>query len=202
MQLIIGTKNLAKIHQLKGALEPLALDIQGLPDDNFPEVKEDGATALENARKKALAYSSVLGQPVLSMDNALYLEGLSAEDQPGLNVRHISGRLDRPTDAELLEYYTKLIASLGGRVDAYWEYGFCLAYPDGQIKETILKAPRLFVSQPSQKVIAGYPLESIQINPATGQYIAEMTLAEQDIFWQEMIGKDLSVFIKENLIID
>jgi len=200
MTLIVGTKNNAKIGQVRGALKSLDLDIKGLPEIDFKEVKEDGLTALENARNKAIFYSVSIGLPVLSTDNALYFDDLAAEKQPGLNVRRINGQDNRASDDELLKYYSLLIKELGYKVNGYWEFGICLAYPDGSTKETIIKSPRIFVSQPSSKIIEGYPLDSIQINPETNQYISEMTQEEQDNFWQKTIGQELCHFIKDSLI--
>lgn len=197
MTLIIGTKNSAKVWQIKCALKPLGLDIQGLPDLAFPEIREEGVTALENAKSKAIFYAAAIGSPVLSTDNALYLDGLAPEQQPGLNVRRIGGRPDRASDGEILLHYSGLVEKLGGRIGGYWEYGICLAYPDGRTEEMIMKSPRLFVSQPSPKKIEGYPMESIQICQETGRYIAEMTPEEQDNFWQKSIGRELCDFVKK-----
>ncbi len=196
-QIIVGTKNEAKLAQIKGALASLQFNIIGLSDDdNLPDIKEDGKTAQENAKKKALAYTKELGHPVLSMDNALYFEKLPDEKQPGINVRRIEGRNDRPTDTELINYYSELVKGLGGRANAHWDFAICFACPDGKVHETTIVSPRIFTSKISSKTIEGYPLESIQIEPKTGQYISEMTQEEQDIFWQEAIGKELCQFVK------
>ncbi|HNX11221.1 MAG TPA: non-canonical purine NTP pyrophosphatase [bacterium] len=195
MTLIIGTKNKAKVEQVRGILEPLGFSVQGLPDNYLGEAPEDGQTVLENARLKAVFYATALKQSILSMDNALYLDGLSPEEQPGLNVRRIPGRVDRPTDEEPIDYYSQLIAKLGGEVSGYWEYGICLAFPDGRTEEMSIKSPRKFVSQRSSKVIEGYPLESIQIDPETGKYTAEISPAEKDAFWRKVIGQELIEFV-------
>lgn len=200
MTLIVGTTNNAKIEQIRSALKSLNLDIQGLSEKAFPAIKENGATALENARSKAIFYSASMGLPVLSTDNALYFDNLASDKQPGLNVRRINGQDNRASDEELLNYYSSLIKELGDKITGYWEFGFCLAYPDGSVKEMTMKFPRIFVSHPSSRIIKDYPLESIQINPETNQYISEMTQEEQDNFWQKIIGKELCNFIKECLI--
>ena len=195
-ELIFGTTNPAKVLQIRGALAPAGIDVNGVVDKSvLPEVIEDGKTANENARKKALTYAKALNKTVFSMDNALYINGLSDDKQPALNVRRIDGRT-ATTDEEMIEYYSKLIESLGGKAEGYWEFGICIATPDGKYRETTIKSPRTFVSTPTTNRQAGYPLESIQIDPASGKYIADMTQGEQDSFWQQAIGEKLLEFVK------
>ena len=195
-ELIFGTTNQAKVLQISGVLTPAGINIEGVADKSMlPEVIEDGKTANENARKKALAYAKALGKTVFSMDNALYINGLPDDKQPALNVRRIDGKT-ATTDEEMIEYYSELIKSLGGKAEGYWEFGICIATPEGNYKETTIKSPRTFVSTPTTNRQAGYPLESIQIDPTTNKYIADMTQQEQDIFWQQAIGEKLLEFVK------
>lgn len=195
-ELTFGTTNEAKIKQIRGALVPAGIEVNGVADKSvLPVVVEDGKTANENARKKALAYAKALGKTVFSMDNALYINGLTEDRQPALNVRRIDGHT-ATTDEEMIEYYSKLIQNLGGKAEGYWEFGICIATPEGDYRETTIKSPRTFVSTPTTNRQEGYPLESIQIDPATGKYIADMTQQEQDIFWQKAIGSKLLEFVK------
>jgi len=197
-EILVGTTNKAKIEQIRGALAPANIEVKGVANkDLLPKVEENGKTAVENARKKAVAYAKALGKPVFSMDNALYFDGFPSEKQPGLNVRRIgSGYPDRPTDEQMLEYYSRLITSLGGKVNGWWEFGVCIATPDGQTWEATIKSPRIFVGLPSKKMVDGYPLESIQIEPGSGKYISELTQEEQDTFWQKAIGQPLLEFVQ------
>ena len=195
-ELIFGTTNQAKVLQIRGVLSPAGINIEGVADKSIlPEVVEDGKTANENARKKALVYAKALGKTVFSMDNALYINGLPDDKQPALNVRRIDGKT-ATTDEEMIEYYSKLIDSLGGKAEGYWEFGICIATPEGNYKETTIKSPRNFVSTPTTNRQAGYPLESIQVDPDSGKYIADMTQEEQDLFWQKAIGEKLLEFVK------
>ena len=198
--LVMGTTNPAKISQIRDILEPAGISVMGVKDKSMlPKVVEDGKTAQENAKKKAVAYSKALGQTVFSMDNALYLEGLAPEKQPGMNVRRING-VEASSDAELLEHGIALIKSLGEKVTGYWEYGVCIANPDGKFWETtIIRTPRIFTSNPSSKILPGYPLESIQIDPKTGKYISEMSTEEKAKFWRETLGKSLVEFVTKAL---
>lgn len=195
--LTFGTTNEAKILQIRGALSPAGIDVQGVADKNMlPEVVEDGKTANENARKKAIAYAKALNKTVFSMDNALYIDGLSEDKQPGLNVRRIDGHTAN-SDEEMIEYYTKLIDSLGGTADAYWEFGVCIANPDGEFHETTIKSPnRKFMSIPTNNRQPGYPLESIQFDTVSQKYIADMSQEEKDNYWQKAIGDELLKFVQ------
>lgn len=196
-KIIFGTTNEAKIKQIRGALAPAGIIVNGVLDKSLlPEVVEDGKTASENARKKSLTFAKALNQTVFSMDNALYFEGLTDDEQPALNVRRIGGTTNKPTDQEMLDYYSKLIEKLGGNVNGYWEFGICIANSKGEYKETVIRSPRTFVSKPSEKMVEGYPLESIQIDSVSGKYISEMSQEEQDIFWQNAIGKPLLEFVQ------
>ncbi len=197
-EILFGTSNQAKIKQLQGALAPIGISVRGVADKALlPQVEENGTTAQENARKKAVAYAKHLGAEVLSMDNALYFDRLSPEEQPGVNVRRIKGSAARPADEEMLEYYSKLIARFGDRTTGRWEFAICAAAPSGEYRETTIISPRIFEKTPSSKIIPGYPLESLQIDPATGKYISEMSQEEQDLFWQRTIGKPLQEFVEK-----
>lgn len=190
-RLVMGTKNKAKVAQMRDTLASAGIRVEGATD--LPEVIEDGTTAQENARKKALAYSKALGQTVLSMDNALFFDGLAPEKQPGIHVRRIGGLL-AATDEELLEHAVALVESLGGATTGYWEYGVCIADPSGKIWETTIRTKRVFTSKPCATRIKGYPLESIQIDPESGNYIPEMTDEERAVFWQKTLGAPLCSF--------
>lgn len=195
-EILFGTTNDAKIRQLQGALAPIGVNVCGVKDKtSLPHIEEDGKTIQENARKKAIAYAKALGVPVLSMDNALYFDGLSPEEQPGLNVRRINATTTRPSDSELLDYYSALVRRFGEKITGRWEFAVCVATPEGKFEETTIISPRIFTRVPSAKIIPGYPLESIQIDPDTGKYISEMSQDEQDQFWQRAIGKPLQEFI-------
>lgn len=200
-ELVIGTTNQAKFQQLSAALEPLGLAIVSLAGPNDAEIAETGKSAQENARIKATTYARQLGAAVLSVDTGLYLSGLPDAQQPGIFVRRIYGLGDypRPSDQELLAHYCRLIAGLGGKTDGYWEFAACIATPAGQVSEGTFVSHRHFVSEPCDRIIPGYPLESLQVDPNSGRYIAEMTDAEKDAFWQRLIGNWLVHFVRNAL---
>jgi inosine/xanthosine triphosphate pyrophosphatase family protein len=199
-EIIYGTTNPAKVAQIRDVLEPLGYTVKSLADfDVRIEVEEDGATAEENARKKAVTYAAALGRTTLSMDVALYFNDLPPDQQPGLHVRRINGH-NRAGDDELVEHYARLVAVLGDPAKAYWRYGFALATPDGRCKTFTGDTPRVFAGRPSRARLAGYPLEALQIDPASGKYIADMTPPERADFWRRTVGVMLGKFITEAII--
>ncbi len=200
VELLFGTENKAKIDQVQGTLEPLGVLVRGINELGINlEVPEDGVTAAENARAKARAYARAAGRPVFSMDNALYLDGLPDDEQPGLHVRRIPGSTGRPSDREMLNYYAKLVESHGGSMKGHWEFAVTIAAPEGGIAEATIRSPRQFTAIRSQHIVEGYPIESIQIDPASGKCIADMTAAEQAQFWQHAIGQPLMQFVGSNI---
>jgi XTP/dITP diphosphohydrolase len=197
-KIIIGTQNQAKVKQIAGALADLEIQVEGLPY-KIDDIKEDGSTAQENARLKAVAYSKKLDTIVLSMDNALYLDGLPDNNQPGINVRRIPNSTGRPSDDEMLRYYTSTIKKLGDRINGRWEFAICIADNGKVLKETTIISPRIFVSKLSENTVEGYPLESIQLDPESETYISDMSQEEQDKFWQKVIGEQLCEFVQSVL---
>ena len=197
-ELIVGTGNVAKKKALQSVFASLGVTIRGTDDLGISlDIQEDGATAQENSRKKALAYAQVAMQSVLSFDNALYLDGIAVSEQPGIHTRRIPGKADRATDEELLAFYAHTIKQVGGRINGQWEYAICLADAQARVKEKTFLTQRIFVAEPSMALIAGYPLASLQIDPESGKYIAEMMEEEQSAFWQNTIGKPLVDFVQE-----
>lgn len=198
-EIIFGTKNPAKIDQVRDVLYPLGINVVGIGGfGELPEVEEDGTDVVKNAIKKAVAYAYTINRTVLSMDNGLLLDGLPDDQQPGTHVRRINGE-ERASDRELLEQYVDFAARHGGTAKACWQYGLAIAKPSGEYSSTSFTTPRIFTSKPSQSVIKGYPLESIQIDPDSGIYVSEMSDEQRAAFWQRTIGKMLGEFVIKNI---
>ncbi len=196
----VGTTNPAKINQVRGALSRLPVTVDGIPPGiQVPEVEEDGHTSTENARLKAVAYSGIIPGLVLSMDNFLHIDGLDEANQPGLNVRRIPGWTKRPSDDEILVYYHNVLESLGGKTTGYWDFAVCVAHAGQVLGETTIRSPRQFVIPASTQVIPGFPLDSFQVNPATGHYLSEMDEAERETFRRNGFGGALHQFMQSLL---
>jgi inosine/xanthosine triphosphate pyrophosphatase family protein len=200
VDIVIGTTNPAKLRQCELALRGSGSRVRSLlavlPD--APEVAEDGWDAEENAARKASVYSRAAALPVLSLDYALTFDGLPAARQPGMNVRRIPGIRGRASDDELLDYYSTLFASYGGRIRGTWQAGAAVATPAGRLERTTITVARTFVAQPSATRVQGYPLASLQL--AHGDtYISELSEEEEEQLWQRVLGKPLRDLVAEAL---
>lgn len=174
MQLLYGTYNPAKLDYMRRVLHGLPVTLIGLCDLDSPppEVEEDGDTPLDNARIKALAYCAATGMTTVSADSALYIEGLSGEEQPAAHARRIDGK--RLSDDEMIEHYADIARRLGGRAKARYRNGLCIAFADGRIAERFddSVATRAFymVDTPHTKRTVGFPIDSLSVEIESGKY--------------------------------
>jgi inosine/xanthosine triphosphate pyrophosphatase family protein len=180
MKLLIATHNAAKYRRYRIILEQMHdLTLLSLQDVAVSEkIVENGMTAEENAQKKAQGYASLAGIPTLSIDEALFVEGFSPEEQPGVNVRRYLGR--EATDEELLAVFLEKMKHLAPHQRrAKWTYAICMAFPHGKISLTQVSIPTLFTDEPHSLLLPGYPLHSLQIDPRLGKKLCDCTLEEE-----------------------
>ena len=194
MELIYGTGNQAKLSAMQRTLEGLPVTIISLKQAVerekilLPEIDENGATPLENARIKAHIYYKHFKKPVFSCDSGLYLwkaktgEMLPEELQPGIHVR---GRGEkRLTDEELILHYTGL-AKEYGPVLARYKNGICLVADKEHVfecmDESLWGQAFLLADTPHPRRIPGFPLDSISIEISSNRYYYDLSGNSQDV---------------------
>ena len=127
MRVLLGTTNPSKVKRFSDLLKGYDIEFITLRDiEVIEEPKEMGNTPEENAIMKAEFYGQYF-DVVICNDSGLYFEELDFEDlrQPGLNIR-TPMNMDRLSDEEMIDYYSKLIAELGGKVTAYYLDGIAV----------------------------------------------------------------------------
>ena len=190
MQILIGTGNPAKFERYKKILRTFKnLELFSLKDIdlNLPII-EDGLTAEDNARKKAREYAKVSQMPVLSVDEALYIDALPPAEQPGTNVRRIMGRT--ATDEELLSAFLAKTDHIAlEKRTITWIYAICLALPNGQEYFEQVELHEMFTTEPSLPMIQGYPLSSILFDPILKKTQSNFTSEEYDNYLQPVLEK-------------
>ncbi|MCI0574152.1 MAG: RdgB/HAM1 family non-canonical purine NTP pyrophosphatase [Myxococcaceae bacterium] len=172
-RLLFATTSAGKLRELRALVAGLPLEVVSLADVGpLPEVVEDGATFVENARKKALGYARATGLLALADDSGLCVDALGGA--PGvLSARYAPGD-DRAR-------INKLLAELAGVDEAHRGAAFrcalCLAAPDGVLAEVegecrghILPAP---VGQ------GGFGYDPVFYVPGLGRTMAQLSVEEK-----------------------
>ena len=181
MKILYGTTNGAKVACMEKATKPLGITLISLNDlkaqgYSLPVVEENGTTPLENSKIKAEAYYKTFGMPVFSCDSGLYFEELSDEEQPGLHVRRLGDR--ELSDEEMLVHYGALAAKHGGSLTGrYWNAVHFILDDQtvySSMDPSLSTEPFYLVSEPHEKRVAGFPLDSLSKDIATGEYYYDL----------------------------
>lgn len=202
MKIIIGTGNPAKFDRYQRVLSRFKnLELLSLKDINLQlPIIEDGLTAESNARKKAREYAKAAQLPVLSVDEALYIDALSSEEQPGTNVRRITGKT--ATDEELLSaFLAKTNHIPPDQRTVTWIYAICLVVPNHQEYFEQVELREMFLNKPNLPILKGYPLSSILFDPILGKTQNNFTSEEYDGYLQPVLEKVTNIvnnFVKIN----
>ncbi len=89
-KMLVASTNPGKVGELRAMLDT---DVEWVWLSAFPgikEVKEDGATFAENARKKAVGYAKATGLWTIADDSGLVVDALGGE--PGVKSARFSGK--------------------------------------------------------------------------------------------------------------
>lgn len=209
MKVLLGTTNPSKVKRFSNLLEGCDIEFITLKDIKITEEpREDGATPEENAISKAKFYGQYF-DVVICNDSGLYFEELALDDprQPGLNIR-TPMNMQRLSDEEMIEYYSKLVRTLGGKISAYYLDGIAV-YNGGEIysfmdPESAQKIGSFYmIDEASPKRFEGWPLDSLSINKETGMYFVDgrVTESKENII-KGHYEKSIVDFLKKSLRID
>ena len=185
MKVLIGTTNVSKRERFSALLADKKVEFVTPEQCGIKhEPEESGKTPEENARLKAAFYGQHF-DIVICNDSGLYFKELPIDDprQPGLNIRTPMGK-KRLSDEEMISYYTGLIRTLGGKVEAFYLDGVAVlcnkqlyTYMD---QERALQKSFYMVDTPSEKRREGWPLDSLSISKKTGRYFVDRRDSESD----------------------
>lgn len=183
IKLLYGTGNPAKLNAMKKRLSGLGITLVGLKDlgCEIPDVVEDGKTPLENARKKAVAYFEAFRIPVFSCDSGLYIDGVPENEQPGVYVRRVNGKV--LSDEQMIVHYSSL-AKKYGNPTARYRNAICFVADEKHIYEAMESSMGssafILTSKPYPVMKKGFPLDSLSVDIKTGKYYYELTGNELD----------------------
>jgi XTP/dITP diphosphohydrolase len=148
LRLVLASANPDKVAEIAAVLAG-ALEVELLPrPPEVPDVVEDGATLLDNARLKARALVAATGLPAVADDTGLEVDALGGV--PGVYSARYAGE-----NATYADNVTKLLAELGALPDgggdrsARFRTVALAAFPDGSeawaegaVEGTVAPQPR------------------------------------------------------------
>lgn len=140
IDILIATTNPGKIAELQNLLGT-EIRLLSLKDfESISEIKEDGRTFEENARKKALGYAKATGCRTIADDSGLSIDAL--DGAPGVNSARFSGEKSKNEDKSLIDHrnIAKVLELLINvpqeKRTARFVCCLCLASPEKIILET------------------------------------------------------------------
>jgi XTP/dITP diphosphohydrolase len=178
LRLVVASANRDKVKEIVAVLsEALEVELVPRPDD-VPEVIEDGATLVDNARLKAQALMGATGTAAVADDTGLEVDALGGA--PGVYAARYAGE-----DASYADNVNKLLGELGalpdsgGKRRARFKSIAFVAFPDGSevwaegvVEGTIAAAPR---------GDSGFGYDPVfEPDVGGGRTFAEMSASEKD----------------------
>ncbi len=126
-EVVIATRNLHKLEEIKEILANIPFHIVPLPDV-CPEVVEDGKTFEENAIKKAKSALACTGELSLADDSGLVVDYLNGA--PGIYSSRFA-----PSDKERIEKLLKLLEGVEWEQrSAKFVCVVAISYPNGDVE--------------------------------------------------------------------
>ena len=141
------------------------------------EVEEDGATYLDNARKKARAGRQLTGLPTLADDSGLEVPLLG--DRPGVQSAYFAGREHYGDSSALVRALLDALGDAAGRSPAArFRCTAVLVLPDGRefVGEGVLAGA--IAAQP--RGLNGFGFDPI-FRLADGRQLAELSMEEKNL---------------------
>lgn len=205
-KVLIGTTNPSKVQRFRALLSDHNIEFYTLQDLNITgEPEEMGRTPKENAVLKAKYYGQYYDS-VICNDSGLYFDKLSLDDcrQPGLNIRTPNGA-PRLTDEEMIDYYSRLIHSMGGKVLAYYLDGVAVyhnhkIYSYMESRNTTRNYAFYMIDKPSSKRHPGCPLDSLSLNPDDLTYFTDEGNANYDAQDEEITDAECRIRLVDFLV--
>ncbi len=181
-KILVATTNPGKIAELRAMLD---LDVEwlSLSDlEEISEIREDGLTFVENARKKALGYAIATGLWTIADDSGLVVDALGGE--PGVKSARFSGEKTTNDDGTLIDHrnIAKVLELLKGvpkeKRTARFMCCLCLASPEQILIETKGTLKGLITDREIGKNGFGY--DPIFFVPHLKKTVAQLTSEEKN----------------------
>lgn len=180
IKLFYATNNKSKLHNMRFRLQNCPIEVLCPDDLNLHiEVEENGSTAVENVLHKASEYYKKVQLPTIAADSGVALTGVAEEDQPGLYVRRVNGKV--LTDDEMIDHYASLARKSGQSCTLRYVTGIALITAEGVKTMELQDLPLQLCAEPNQdRKHKGNPLDVIT-KTADGRYFNDFSDKERTV---------------------
>ena len=179
-KILVATTNPGKIAELSAMLDA---DVSWVNLSDFKgigEIKEDGQSFAENARKKALGYSKATGLWTIADDSGLVIDALGG--QPGVKSARFSGAKDKERTLIDHKNIAKVLKLLQGvpkeKRTAKFVCCLCLAGADKVLIETQGSLEGLIIDR--ETGTNGFGYDPIFFVPKLNKTVAQMDADEKN----------------------
>ena len=179
-KILLATTNPGKIAELSAMLDA---DVQWVNLSDFKgigEIKEDGQSFAENARKKALGYSKATGLWTIADDSGLVIDAIGG--QPGVKSARFSGAKDKERTLIDHKNIAKVLKLLEGvpkeKRTAKFVCCLCLAGADKVLIETQGSLEGLIIDR--ETGTNGFGYDPIFFVPKLNKTVAQMDADEKN----------------------
>ncbi len=187
--IVLATGNTNKLKEIRNLLKDTPVAIRSLADFGpMPEAVEDGETFDDNAYKKALHYSKMLGLPCLADDSGLVVEAL--DGRPGVYSARYAG--EKATDWDNCEKLLKEMEGVTNR-KASFVCVLSLATPKGPALTWEGQCDGEIITE--RRGESGFGYDPIFFSPEAGKTFAELSMDEKASLSHR--GKALAEFASE-----
>jgi XTP/dITP diphosphohydrolase len=176
LELVVATKNLGKVREIRKALKGFELRIYTLSNfPDVPEIREDGKSFTENALKKGRFYSKYFRKLAIADDSGLEVDVLRG--LPGIHSARYAGKgaSNRENNRKLLKEMEGVRLSKRG---AKFRCVIAMVSPDGRevIAEGTCKG-RIGFKEVGKK---GFGYDPLFILPQYGKTMAQLSIEEKN----------------------
>lgn len=176
--LFYATNNKSKLHNMHYRLRNYPIKVVCPSDlDIHLDIEENGENAIENALLKAKGYFQHVNMPTIAGDTGMIIEGISKEEQPGLYVRRVNGKI--LSDDEMITYYSNLAKQVGHDCFIHYFTGIALVTGESVFTKDLKEIPLKLSPIPNvNKKHRGNPLDVISMLE-DGRYFNDLSDEER-----------------------
>ena len=175
-ELLIATNNKGKVKELQELLRELNVQLVTPAEINLDlDVEEDGATYIENAAKKAIAFAQASGLISLADDSGLEVDAL--DGAPGL----YSARYHPKPGANDADRRAYMLENLQGKPrpwKAHFHATIAIAIPGGDVKIADGNCHGEII--PEERGTGGFGYDPIFFMPELGKTMSELEMDEKN----------------------